>query len=73
MKGDLRVLAVICIIAPILFGLWLSFNSEFLIPSGYDLAIDGYVISRTLMIIFCLYLLTKLGYFILESRKKDED
>lgn len=73
MKGDLRVLAVICIIVPIILGVWFIFNSELLAPNGYSSAIDGYVISRTLMIIFCLYLLTKLGYFILESRKKDED
>lgn len=71
MKRNLRPLALVFIIIPILFVLFLSFDSEFLIPKGYDLAIDGYVVSRTLIIIFSFYLLTKLGYFILEMKKKD--
>ncbi|MDQ1236229.1 hypothetical protein QE450_003727 [Paenibacillus sp. SORGH_AS306] len=71
MKRNLRPLALVFIIIPILFVLFLSFDSEFLIPKGYDLAIDGYVVSRTLIIIFSFHLLTKLGYFILETKKKD--
>ncbi|MEI2357802.1 hypothetical protein V8V70_16255, partial [Mesobacillus zeae] len=31
-------------------------------------AIDGYVISRTLLFIFTLNLLTKLGYFIINKK-----
>ncbi|WP_364281306.1 hypothetical protein [Peribacillus frigoritolerans] len=36
-------------------------NPEVLLRGGYDLAIDGLVVSRTLMIIFSLYLLVKIG------------
>ncbi|GGO03362.1 hypothetical protein GCM10010969_27550 [Saccharibacillus kuerlensis] len=71
MKEDLPTFAYILIVAPIICVLFLVFKSELLIPPGYDLAINGYVISRTLIIIFGLYLLTKLGYFILRNTKKD--
>lgn len=36
-------------------------NPEALLRGGYDLAIDGLVVSRTLMLIFSLYLLVKIG------------
>lgn len=71
MKEDLRIAAGILIVAPIIIVLYLIFNSEFLLPPGYSLALDGYVISRTLMMIFGLYLVTQLGYFIMKMKKKD--
>ncbi|KIL72445.1 hypothetical protein SD78_4342 [Bacillus badius] len=37
-------------------------------PKGYDLAIDGYVISKTLIVIFTLYLLSKLGYYSINKK-----
>lgn len=70
MNRNLRPLALILIILPIVFGLYLIFNSEFFIRGGYQLALDGYVISRTLIIIFSFYLVTKLGYYILMNNKK---
>lgn len=39
-----------------------------LVPAGYDLALDGYVISITLMFIFISYLIAKLGFFILKQK-----
>ncbi|WP_338754903.1 hypothetical protein [Bacillus sp. FJAT-52991] len=65
------MIAILFISAPILFSIYLNFQNELLIPKGYDLAIDGYVISRTLMIISTFYLLTKAGYFIIKNTKKD--
>ena len=37
-------------------------NSKLLIPAGYELSIDGYIIARTLVIIFILYIVSKLGF-----------
>ena len=71
MKEDRKIAAVILVVVPILCVAYLIFNSELLIPPGYSQALDGYVISRTLIIIFGLYLVTQLGYFILNMTKKD--
>lgn len=43
-------------------------NTNALVPAGYDLAIHGIVISRTVMIAFTLYLVSKLGYFLLNKK-----
>ncbi|WP_103330273.1 hypothetical protein [Bacillus subtilis] len=43
-------------------------NTNALVPAGYDLAIHGIVISRTIMIAFTLYLVSKLGYFLLNKK-----
>ncbi|OIR59691.1 hypothetical protein BLL41_18835 [Bacillus sp. FMQ74] len=43
-------------------------SNNTLVPAGYDLAIHGIVISRTLMIAFTLYLVSKLGYFLLNKK-----
>ncbi|QDH21445.1 hypothetical protein FFV09_11710 [Saccharibacillus brassicae] len=71
MNRNLRPLAFLLIILPIVAALYLTFNSEFFISGGYQLALDGYVISRTLIVIFSFYLVTKLGYYILTNHKKD--
>lgn len=51
------IIGLILIIAIILLS-----NSKLLIPAGYELAIDGYIIARTLVIIFILYIVSKLGF-----------
>lgn len=51
------ILILIAFVISIIFCL----NPELLLRSGYDLAIDGLVVSRTLTIIFSLYLLVKIG------------
>lgn len=45
---------------------------ELLIPNGYELAIDGYVISRTICILFILNLITKIGFYFLEEYKNNK-
>ncbi|TDL86653.1 hypothetical protein E2R55_21375 [Vibrio vulnificus] len=52
---------VILILIAFVISITFCFNPKLLIPRGYDLAIDGLVVSRTLMIIFSLYLLVKIG------------
>lgn len=42
-------------------------QSSFLIPNGYELAIDGYLISRTLLLIFMLYLISKIAFLQLKK------
>ena len=72
MKNESKLLiATICIIVPILLSILLYFKGDLLIPKGYELAIDGYVISKTLILIFLLHLLSKLGYFLHKNTTKD--
>ncbi|MGR3285233.1 MULTISPECIES: hypothetical protein [Bacillus] len=51
-----------------IISIYFIFYTDALIPAGYDLAIDGIVISRTLMIALTLYLASKLGYFLLNKK-----
>lgn len=69
MKNSHTKIGMSIFIAALLISIYLVFNSENLIPRGYELAIDGYVISRTIMIIFPLYLLSKLSFHFLSKNK----
>ncbi|OLQ56974.1 hypothetical protein BHT94_04720 [Bacillus licheniformis] len=62
------LLGIIFVIIALLVSMYFMFNTKALIPAGYDLAIHGIVISRTLMIAFTLYLVSKLGYFLLNKK-----
>ncbi len=59
---------MILVIVALLVSMYFMFNTKALIPAGYDLAIHGIVISRTIMIAFTLYLISKLGYFLLNKK-----
>ena len=61
-----RIIAVLFISIPLLIALYLCFNSQLLIPYDYD-ATEGFIIARTLIIIFTLYLFTKIGFVIFKS------
>ena len=61
-----RTIAVLFIAIPLLFALWLCFNSNLLISEGWSIS-DGYVMSRTLIIIFTLYLFTKFVFVLFKS------
>ncbi|MHA6261529.1 hypothetical protein ACXYMX_16840 [Sporosarcina sp. CAU 1771] len=63
-------LAVILIAIPILIAAFIIINPNILLSGGYELALDGYVISRTLVIIFVLYLLFKLGLVLAKQSDK---
>ncbi|AXI32881.1 hypothetical protein CIB87_28575 (plasmid) [Priestia megaterium] len=62
------ILAYVLILLTFIVPVYLFINSKVLIPKGYELAIDGYLISRTLIFIFILYLLSKFGYFLLNKK-----
>lgn len=62
------IFAYILVVLPLLITVYLIINPNHLIPAGYELAIDGYVISRTIIIIFGLYLLFKLGTFLFKQK-----
>ncbi|WP_412055484.1 hypothetical protein [Bacillus inaquosorum] len=62
--GKTGLFGIILVIIALLVSMYFMFNTKALVPAGYDLAIHGIVISRTLMIAFTLYLVSKLGYFI---------
>jgi hypothetical protein len=67
--GNKAVFAYILIAISLLITTFIIMKPSVLIPDGYDLAIDGYVISRTLILIFGLYSLLKLGLFL--AKQKD--
>ncbi|MDQ0884868.1 hypothetical protein [Peribacillus sp. V2I11] len=61
-------LALIFLLTPPAISIYFWF-SEALLRGGYDLAIDGFVVARTLMIIYTLHLLGILGEFISPNKK----
>ncbi|MFE4708030.1 hypothetical protein [Peribacillus simplex] len=61
-------LGIFLILISLAISIYFLIDSESLIPKGYELAIDGYVISRNLMIIFTLYLVAKLGDFLINKK-----
>lgn len=69
---DKKRIGLFIVIVPILILLYISFKSELLIPQGYELAVDGFVIARALVLISLLHMLSKLGYYILQNIKKDD-
>lgn len=64
-------LAILGFILPIAILIYMYFNSKLLLPKGYELALDGYVVSKNLILIFIFYLLSKLGVLIYEKTKQD--
>lgn len=62
------VVAYILIFLSLALSIYLFVNPNLLVPKGYELAIDGYLISRTLVMIFALYLVSKLGYALLNKK-----
>ncbi|WP_303965528.1 hypothetical protein [Sporosarcina ureae] len=63
-------LAVFLIAIPILTAAFLIINPNLLLSGGYELALDGFVLSRTLVIIFILYMLFKLGLVLVKQSDK---
>lgn len=57
------IIALTLVIAHIIL-----FVPGFLISAEYAIAIDGYVISRNLFILFILYLLSKIGFHLLKKQ-----
>lgn len=53
----------------VLIGFLVLFNENWIIPPGYDLAIDGYIVSRTLIIIFIINIISKVGFCALANKK----
>lgn len=62
------ILPYVLIVLSLAISTYFAFNTKSLVPKGYELAIDGYVISKTLMVIFTLYLLSKLGYYFINKK-----
>lgn len=64
-----RIIAVLFISIPLLIALYLCFNSHLLFQNSLDMTEEA-VIGRILIIIFTLYLSTKIGFFIFKSSEK---
>lgn len=60
--------AYFTVLLALVLAIYTLFDSR-LLPAGYDLAIDGFVISRTLMIIFILHLISKIGFTLIGKSK----
>ncbi|WP_372869051.1 hypothetical protein [Planomicrobium okeanokoites] len=59
----------IIILLILLFAIYTLFDSR-LVPAGYELAVDGLVISRTLMIIFILHLISKVAFMMISKSEE---
>ncbi|MGE7595416.1 hypothetical protein ACQKM1_18295 [Peribacillus frigoritolerans] len=60
---------VILILIAFVISFTFCLNPEVLLRGGYDLAMDGLVVSRTLMIIFSLYILVKIGDLFINRKE----
>ena len=69
MKRNLKIFYIL-IILPIMLALFILFNDNLLIPRGYELGVDGVVISRNLYILFILYLIAKVGFLYAGNKKE---
>ncbi|PEJ34573.1 hypothetical protein CN689_10655 [Peribacillus butanolivorans] len=59
----------VLILIPLIIPLVFVFNTDFLIPAGFVLGVDGVVVSRNLYVIFILYLITKVIFQFTGSKK----
>ncbi|AXN37787.1 hypothetical protein ACFWMS_24685 [Peribacillus butanolivorans] len=59
----------VLILIPLIIALVFVFNTDFLIPAGFVLGVDGVVVSRNLYVIFILYLITKVIFQFTGSKK----
>ena len=62
---------IILLAIPLIIALIFIFNRDLLIPAGYELGVDGAVISRNLYVLFILYLITKVAFHFSGRSKKD--
>ena len=61
------VYGIILICLVIVIAVSLILNPNFIIPKGYSLAIDGYVISLSMFKLFILYIVFKLGITLIQK------
>ncbi|MFF5400634.1 hypothetical protein ACFY5J_25050 [Peribacillus butanolivorans] len=67
--SDNQKLFFVLMLIPLIIALVFVFNTDFLIPAGFVLGVDGVVVSRNLYVIFILYLITKVIFQFTASKK----
>ncbi|MFJ7680052.1 hypothetical protein ACIQXQ_18635 [Peribacillus sp. NPDC097198] len=68
MSNNQKLFLILTLI-PLVIALVIVFNTDFLIPVGYELGVNGVVISRNLYVLFILYLITKIDFYFAEKKK----
>lgn len=56
-------------IVALIISLYFSINTSALIPRGYNLGVDGVIVSKTMMIALSIYIISKLGQILLLKKK----
>lgn len=64
------ILSIFLVFTPIIILLCFNSSTELLISNGYELGVDGIVVSKNLIRIATLFFISKLGYKIFESINK---
>lgn len=59
----LVIVAIVCLII-----IYLFFDKSVLIPRGYSLAIDGFVLSKNLLLFLIFVMISQLGYFLIKNK-----
>ncbi len=62
-----RILGFIIIIIAIICLIVIYRSPDMLIPAGYDLAIDGYVISKNILLFIIWILIAQLGFSLTKN------
>lgn len=63
-----KLLGYVLIILSFGAAVYLRSSQRALMPAGYDLGVDGYLVARALIFLFILYALFKFGYFLLTKK-----
>ncbi|HCL0577132.1 hypothetical protein [Bacillus safensis] len=64
-----EILGYILIGTCLLISLFFSFNTDALIPNGYELALNGIVISKAIMVGISIYLTFKIGQLLIKKKE----
>lgn len=63
-----KLLGYVLIILSFGAAIYLLSSQKALMPAGYDLGVDGYLVARALIFLFILYATFKFGYFLLTKK-----
>lgn len=66
-----KTLGFIIGVLPIIYLIFVYNSPDMLIPKGYELAIDGHVISKNILLFLICFLIVQLGFVLVKTHQKN--
>lgn len=63
-----NIIGILALLLSVTMSVILIFQKSILIPNGYDLAINGYVVAHALAILFFVNLIARIGFWFLNKK-----